>query len=374
MHWRRGGCGYTVRVHMGVHSGSAIMARWVSFGLAGWAVVLALVAAAAVAPSAGARADRLPTSASVIMYHRFGDGRHPSTNTTLEQLDAHLQELKTGGYTVLALTDILARQGAGQPLADKTVGLSIDDAFLSVYRQGWPKLRDAGVPVTLFVATDSVDRGAGDYMSWDQIRDLRDAGVTIGSQTASHPHMPTLSPDALAAELERSNARFEAELGERPALFAYPYGEASLAAAAAVRAAGFVAAFGQHSGAFAADADRFYLPRFAMNESYGDLQRFRTAAQAMAMRIEDFVPPDMTLTQPNPPMVGFTVTHPRRGLGALACYASHQGQAEVTLLAGVRAEVRFDDAMPAGRTRLNCTLPAGGGRWYWFGRQFYVVD
>lgn len=350
------------------------MTRKFHLCLSGIAAVAGLVGGLSMATLDGARADRLPTSASVIMYHRFGDSRHPSTNTTLDQLDAHLEELKSGGYTVLSLDEIVDRQRDGRPLADKTVGLSIDDAFTSVYEQGWPKLRAAGVPITLFVATAAVDRGDGGYMSWDQIRELRDGGVTIGSQTENHPHMPELSPTALAAELERSNARFEAELGARPTLFAYPYGEASLAALTAVEEAGFKAAFGQHSGAFGADADRFYLPRFAMNESYGDLQRFRTAAQALAMKISDIVPPDMTITDPNPPLVGFTVGHPTRGLNRLACYASHEGQAAVTLLGDVRAEVRFSGAMPPGRTRLNCTLPAGNGRWYWFGRQFYVID
>jgi len=321
-----------------------------------------------------ARADRLPTSASVIMYHRFGDGRFPATNTTLEQLDQHILELKQGGYVVLPLSEIVRKQQAGEALPDRVVALSIDDAFLSVYQNGWPKLRDAGLPVTLFVATAAIDRGSSDYMSWDQIRELRDAGVEIGSQTKNHPHMATLTRDEMDAELTVSNARFESELGDRPSLFAYPYGEASSEALAAVKAAGFSAAFGQHSGAFAADANRYYLPRFAMNEAFGDLERFRTSASAMAMAVGDFGPADMFITQNNPPHVGFTVTHPKSGLRSLACYASHEGTADLQILGDARVEVRFTSALPKGRTRLNCTMPAGGGRWYWFGRQFYVAN
>lgn len=319
-------------------------------------------------------AERLPTSASIVMYHRFGDSRYPATNTTLEQLEEHIAELKRGSYTVLSVPEIVQRQSAGEPLPDRTVGITIDDAFISVYEEGWPKLRDAELPVTLFVATAAVDRGSPDYMTWDQVRELRDAGVEIGSQTHNHPHMPRLSRAQLDAELSASNARFEEELGTKPTLFAFPYGEASLEAVDAVKAAGFAAAFGQHSGAFSAADNRYYLPRFAMNEAFGDLARFRRSALAMAMAVDDFSPPGMIVSSQNPPNVGFTVGHPQQGLRSLACYASHEGQAELQILGDIRVEVRFKAPFPKGRTRLNCTMPAGDGRWFWFGRQFYKAN
>jgi peptidoglycan/xylan/chitin deacetylase (PgdA/CDA1 family) len=62
-------------------------------------------------------------------------------------------------------------------------------------------------------------------MSWDQIRELQAAGVTIGSQTSTHPHMHQISIEQSKSEIAESNARFIAELGLRPNLFAYPYGE-----------------------------------------------------------------------------------------------------------------------------------------------------
>jgi len=74
----------------------------------------------------------------------------------------------------------------------------------------------------------------------------------------------------------------------------------------------------------------------------------------------------------NPPLVGFTVTWPTKGLDRLHCYASHVETVDLQQL-GKRIEVRFGKAMPQGRTRLNCTMPAGNGRWYWFGRQYYVA-
>jgi peptidoglycan/xylan/chitin deacetylase (PgdA/CDA1 family) len=311
-------------------------------------------------------------SAVAIMYHRFGDSRHPATNTTIAQFEAHIEELSSDKYTVMPLPDIVASLRSGRDLPENTVGISIDDAFLSVYREAWPRLRRANFPFTLFVATNPIDNRLSDYMSWDQIRELAQAGVTIGSQTASHPHMAFNSQARNARELEKSNERFRAELGKKPSLIAYPYGEYSLAVGKVAREAGFGAAFGQHSGVMHGAGDFYFLPRFALNEAYGDINRLRMAAQALPLRARDITPADTLIgAEGNPPLFGFTVEGltPSR-LSRLACYVSGQNKARLERLGDRRIEVRMAQAFRPGRTRINCTLPEKGGRWRWFGRQF----
>ena len=339
--------------------------RWRRFfpGLVAAALILLLSASAFAA-----------SSAVVFMYHRFGETTHPSTNTTIAQLDAHIEVLTSGRFTVLPLPEIVAAILEGRDLPDRTVGLSVDDAFLSLYTAGWPRFRESRLPFTLFVATGAIDRGYRNYMSWDRIRELAAAGVTIGSQTETHPHMPVLTPEANAAELARSNKRFEQELGMRPTLFAYPFGENSRAVRNVVEQAGFVAAFGQHSGVLYPGADRYFLPRFAMNETYGSASRFRLAANALPIEAKDIVPVDPLLTsQTNPPAFAFTVTGAAiQGLAAIACYASGQGRAGLERRGESGVFVKVEKAFPPGRARINCTMPAGEGRWRWFGMQFYV--
>jgi len=128
--------------------------------------------------------------ASIVMYHRFGENDYPTTNTRLEQLDAHIAELENGGYSVLALGEIVSRLKAGKRFPAKSVGVTIDDAYRSVYTEAWPRFKKAGIPFTLFVATEPVDRGLSRYMTWEQIREIAaDPLVAIGSQTSSHLHM-----------------------------------------------------------------------------------------------------------------------------------------------------------------------------------------
>lgn len=314
-------------------------------------------------------------SAVALIYHRFGEGAYPTTSVTIEQFEAHLEELKNGNYTVLPLPEILKAIREGKPLPERTVAITIDDAFLSVYNEAWPRLKAAGFPMTLFIATQVIDAGGSTYMSWDQIRSLLRQGVTIGSQTETHLHMPLADEKTLRAELTRSNARFQEELGIVPTLLAYPYGEASLAVQKITRETGFSAAFGQHSGVLHRGEDVFYLPRFAFNETFGSLARFRLAAQALPLPVRDITPRDMLIAKgSNPPNFGFTVGEDIPGLDRLRCYASGQEHVQTSRLGERRFEVRLSTPFPKGRARINCTLHTRDGRWRWFGRQIYATE
>lgn len=312
--------------------------------------------------------DEMRDSATVLMYHRFGESRYPSTNISIEQFEAHLDHLAAGNYSVLKLDDIIVRLGAGELLPDRTVAITIDDAYLSVYTEAWPRLTEAGFPFTLFVASSPIDRGLSGYMSWEQIRELQSSGVTIGSQTHTHPHMHRLSDEEVRAEISTSNGRFIKELGLRPELFAYPYGEYSQFVINAVKDAGFRAAFGQNSGIMHSADDQFQLPRFAFNEAYSTIDRLKLAVDGLPLKVHDLTPEDMVLTT-NPPLYGFTVSEEMSPVSQLRCFSNNHGKLDVTML-GMRAEIRAPGPLTEPRARINCTLPAIDGRWRWFGRQF----
>ena len=319
-------------------------------------------------PVAAQTAEPMRDNATIIMYHRFGEGRYPSTNISMERFEEHLALLTNGNFTILPLPEIVEKLKSGQLLPDRTVGISIDDAYLSVYKNAWPLLKAADLPFTIFVATSPIERGLAGYMSWDQLRELKVAGVTIGSQTHTHPHMHRLSTERVSEEIETSNQIFLEQLGERPELFAYPYGEYSRFVIDAVKEAGFTAAFGQNSGIMHKDDNFFELPRFAFNENYGALSRLKLAINGLPLKIKDLTPEDMVLTQ-NPPIYGFTLDEEMSPVSQLRCFATNHGKLEVSLL-GLRAEVRLPGPLPSPRGRINCTMPAGKERWRWYGRQF----
>ena len=309
-------------------------------------------------------------SAVVVVYHRFNEPAFESSSIRLEQFKAHILELKKGQYNVRPLSEIIDSINSGKRLRDRTIGLSVDDAFRSFYDVAWPLLKAEKMPVTLFVSTDVVDRQASGYMTWDQIREVQNDGVTVGSQTKSHKHLPLLPIGDVKMEIDRANNRLATELGIKPSLLAYPYGEYSSSVRQVVVDRGFDAAFTQSSGVISSHLDRFALPRFALNERYGGIDRFRLIVNALPMMVTDVLPKDPFLSK-NPPAFGFTVDPFIGSLKRLACFASNQGKLSLERL-GRRVEVRLSSPFPVGRSRINCTMPGSKDRWRWFGVQFTV--
>jgi peptidoglycan/xylan/chitin deacetylase (PgdA/CDA1 family) len=342
-----------------------------------WAA--ALFVAGCIWPGAGAAllaAEPPPDNgAVVVMYHRFGEDGYAATNIGLEQFDTHIEELTSGRYNVLPLPEIVAALAGGLKLPERSLAITIDDAFLSVYTQAWPRLRRAGLPFTLFIATEPVDRNYPGYMNWYQLREMLAAGgVTIGAHGITHRSMLKQTKAETRLEIARGRAQIRAQLGVAPDLFAYPFGEYGRALRDLVVELGFTAAFGQHSGAIARTGDRHALPRFPLNQAYGDLERFRLVANSLPIPAVDVTPIDPLLSPANnPPPYGFTVLGGAGSLEPIACYAIGQ-TLSIERLGSRRVEVRLSEAFKPGRNRINCTLPGPGGRWRWLGRQFYVPE
>lgn len=308
-------------------------------------------------------------SAVVFTYHRFGEDRVPATNIRLAQFEVHLRILEEGKFTVWPLSRIIRALRDGTELPDRTVALTADDAYRSVLTEAWPRLQRRGWPMTLFVATDGVDQGYRGYLNWDEIRGLQDQGMEIGAHSSSHAHMAEMLAAPAAADLHRSARRFKQELGQVPTLFAYPYGESGLLMKQVVQQAGYAAAFGQHSGSVGHGMDLYDLPRFAMNEAYGEADRFQLAANSLPLRITEPVPADTLLRTGALPPFGFRLVSDVRP-GGLSCFHSMSKGPVSLVVEGDIVRFRVDARAVPGRSRYNCTAQAGGGRWYWHGRQF----
>ena len=155
-------------------------------------------------------------------------------------------------------------------------------------------------------------------------------------------------------------------------LFAYPFGEYDKDLSNEINKRGFEGAFGQQSGAISSSSNPMLLPRFSLNETYGNLNRFKLIVDTLALNITDLSPEDPILIE-NPPNIGFTLAKEYTSIAdKLACFASGQGQTEIELLGPLRVEVRLKKAFLKGRNRLNCTLPGPEKRYYWLGLQFIV--
>jgi peptidoglycan/xylan/chitin deacetylase (PgdA/CDA1 family) len=321
--------------------------------------------------------------AVVLMYHHFGVDKYPSTNVRLAQFEAHLDYLATAGYEVWPLTRVVEYVLANKPFPARVVAITIDDAYLSVYEQAYPRLRARGWPFTVFVATDGVDRHFKAYMSWQQLREMQQHGATLANHSASHDYLIRQRPDEnqaqwlgrLEQDIDRAQRRLTEELGQAPMLFAYPYGEYNTAVAALVKRLGYVA-FGQQSGPVGLGSDTRVLPRFPMAERFAALADFQQKIASLAFPLQSVQPWDPVLRsatsaseEERAPSMVVRLADSDARLAQLSCFVSGQGSVPVKWLDRQQREfvVQAPAALGPGRSRYNCTAPSSQpGRYYWF--------
>ena len=315
-------------------------------------------------------ANEVKNSATVFMYHKFGVSKYPSTSVTIDQLNSHIEELTKEKYTIKSLDFIIDTIINDGDLPANTIGISVDDADKSFLEVGWPLFKENNIPVTLFVTTGTISNNQK-YINWDQIRKLKEEGVVIGAHSHTHAHMPDISIEEVRDEIETSNKIFLKELGEIPTLFAFPYGETTDEIIELVKEFKFKVAFGQHSGIINETSNMYYLPRFSLNERYGEIDRVKFAASSKGLGVYDFIPQNPTIKQ-NPPFIGFSLLDDKKAQ-SLDCFIfDSKGQVDREIYKfNERIEIRLSRELSPGRSRMNCTVKDSEGNWRWFGHQFY---
>ena len=316
--------------------------------------------------------NNIKNSAVVFMYHKFDVPKYPSTNITSEQFQDHIDEFSSKKYNVLSLNYIMDTIINDGDLPKNTIGISIDDADRSFLTFAWPIFKEKGLPVTLFVNTSTIVENNKNYLNWNEIRTLKKEGVDIGAHSHTHAHMPDLSIQDLKNEIAVSNKIFLKELGEIPSLFAYPYGEADSRIIEILKEYKFKVAFGQHSGVINETSNLYYLPRFSLNERYGNIDRVKFAANTKGIGVYDFIPFDPHIKE-NPPFIGFSLLDQELSK-SIDCFTfDSKGQVDSEVFKfNERIEIRLKRELTKGRSRLNCTAKDKFGNWRWFGHQFYL--
>jgi peptidoglycan/xylan/chitin deacetylase (PgdA/CDA1 family) len=244
-------------------------------------------------------------NATILIYHRFGDSRYPTTNVSTEAFSEQMDFLRDNGYTVIPLSSLITLLKNKSRIPAKTVVVSIDDAYASVYENAWPILKKHGYPFTVFVYTKGVDQNYGDYMNWTQLRELKEQGVDLQDHSFGHKHLAFRRENMdeigyrswISGDLVKSMALFSRELGDTPRFFAIPYGEYNQIVVEEAKALGYEAVLTQDPGAVGSFSDLYYLPRQPiLGDEWASMPHFEKI-----LKLADFPVSDLT---PQPQQLG----------------------------------------------------------------------
>lgn len=176
------------------------------------------------------------------MYHRIN--QPDPTSSLIVSPEAFLRQidwLEKKAFRFLSLDEVVDR-GARASFGERSIALSFDDGFRDNYENAFLVLTRRRKKAALFIVVHWV--GREDFLSWREIRELADSGITIGSHSLSHRWLPDIS-DAreLRSEVFDSKKKIEDEIGREAQHFCYPVGGVNERVAEEVKRAGYRAAW-----------------------------------------------------------------------------------------------------------------------------------
>ncbi len=310
-----------------------------------------------------------------IMYHRFEENKYPSTNIKLEDFKSQINLIEKYKYDFISHDQFESL--INEKNLEKKILLTIDDGFSSFYENAWPILKEKKIPFIIFINTETV--GSRGYMNWSQIKEISQFNfVHIGNHSHSHEYLVDWSDDEIEKDLKTSIKLFKEKLNHETKFFAYPFGEYKKSYKEIVKKLGFEYAFGQHSGVMDKTKDKFELPRFPINEKYGEEKRFKSILQTIPFPYLKITPEEKYLNpKNNPPNVSITFFENGPNFKNITCYSNEENKwrkSKIKFINNNQLNIILEGKFTTERGRINCSLRENTGEWRWLGIQFVVSD
>lgn len=164
-----------------------------------------------------------------------------------QSFEQQLKYLKENGYTVVSFSYLIEALKKNTIIPPKSVVLTFDDGWHNQFLYAFPVLKKYDDTATFFVFTNSINRH--NFLSWEELAQMSQAGMTIGGHTKSHPYLIGITDEKiLKNEIAGGKETLEKALGHKVNLFAYPFGQYNDKIIKIVEEAGYIAARSTYRG------------------------------------------------------------------------------------------------------------------------------
>jgi hypothetical protein len=265
-----------------------------------------------------------------LMYHRFEENKYPSTNIKMAVFKKHMEIIKKNNFEFFDPKDF--EQEFYNVKINKKILITIDDAFLSFYKNAWPFLKENQIPFILFTSTETI--GNKGYMTIDQLKEVESYSFAyLGNHSHSHEYMVEFDFEKYTKDIDKSIDIFKAQFNKDP----------------------------------------YELPRFPINEKYGDLKRFEFLINLLPLQYNKLFPKDKLVVNNNPPEMTIEFFKEQKNLGQINCFSDEGGSWDNTNINLIENQLKiyFKEKFNFRRGRINCSLNDIDG-WRWLGSQFSV--
>ena len=205
----------------------------------------------------------LQANGNIFVYHRFGDERHQSTNTTLQELEKEFEYFKSNNYKVVTVSQITQKLKNNEEIPDNWIAFTIDDAYKSFYTNALEIFKKYNYPFTLFVYVESTQKKYPDFMTWEEIKETSKYGE-IALHSYGHKHLTKLSNEEIFDDTKKAYDMFVEKLGFKPLGYTYPFGEYDERVKDVIKKFDFEYIANQNNGSVNSKSDIFDINRVAL--------------------------------------------------------------------------------------------------------------
>lgn len=323
-------------------------------------------------------------AAVILQYHHVSDNTPKSTSISPEQFEVHLQYLKDNNFTVVPLSELINAIKKQQPLVDKTVAITFDDAYQDNFTHAKPLLDKFGYPYTIFVNPAIINMDSPANLSWKQLKNMANDGVIIANHGMNHDSIAR-NPKGMSQsdwleqytkELIAAETLIEEKIGKSWRYFAFSYGEYTPRAQQWMKDNDYIA-FTQQSGAVGLATDLTIVPRFPASQPYDKISGLRDKLNSLplAIRLENESAETIFYHQASK-LTTFTIVVDDFDTSQLNCYISGLGRQKIEWQEENSFIIRYSSDLPVGRVRCNCTAPSISepGRYYWYSKPWFILN
>ena len=307
-------------------------------------------------------------SAIVLMYHNFNDVKNISTNIKPSTFENQMTYLKKNNYNVLKLSLLHDFFTNGKKIPEKSVFITIDDGYRSVFNVAYPILKKHKFPFSVFISAKYISNNKNsDFMSWQMLKKLKKDGVEIYNHTYDHKSLNLMSNNEIIENIEKNHSILSNKVGVDLNFFSYPYGESNLQNEKLLKQLGFSLAFSQHSGIINMNSNKFRLPRFSLNEKYGAIDRFTMILKLLPLEVIKENIPGTTISKEN----DFYIFSTSFVSSQIQCFTGN-GKIINKEIENGNIKIKIKD-FKKGRNKINCTYKDEKDRLFWLSKLFYKI-
>jgi len=322
-------------------------------------------------------------SAVILQYHHVSDNTPFITSVSVELFKKHLSYLNDNGFNVLSIEKLVYSMKNKLPIPNKSIVITFDDAYSSIYTNAWPILKEYKYPFTVFVNTLPLESGYNNFINWKQINEMLSDQMTIANHSHKHTHFVEWTinqkkhiwQEKFIDDITRAENIIYKKTGKKSKLFAWPYGEASISLRTLLSSLGYTG-FGQQSGPVGVASDLSKIPRFPMGGNYGLMHTFTEKIKTVPFEIKNNMELENYANNETPPVLVLDIAPGEFNPNQIVCYSQDKvldmfwfNKEKTSLKAFSKLPI------PIGRSRFNCTAPKlHSNQYYWFSHDWIRLD